>query len=584
MAVQTSSALQHLTQTVHQWEQRRRWQQVNLWMPRAVMVALGLAVMAAAASRLTPLLSDSQVLWLTGGLVALAALTVLGGVLLRPRSTLKAAQRFDLRFGLRERVSTALELIGGTIHSDPALSAHQIDDAVGVVASVDVRQRIPFVVDWRAWSIVASLAVALILLLVLVPPAQAQTAEEVRQQAVIEDAAESVRDAMQDIAADNTLGEDERRQLLEALQSNLNTLRDEDITAEEAFATLKETESLLAEQGEQSTLSAEELQAALAAAAQAMNQVQPENEGEQPSAESAAAAAAALAQMLEQMTPEERQALEEALAQAQQQMMQAGEQAAAQELQNAQQALQQGDLAQAQQALENAAQQMQNAQQQAGDQQQSGENLQQQAQNFSQLQEQLGEQPQPQQQNNSDQSGSEGEGSESGEQPGQGSGTGQGQSGDGTDNTMSGESGTTNNADDGGQTQTGAGAAGAGDGQGDLGEDVSAGGAGGSDASDTAEANNNPDGLGVGEYEAIFAPQTQNGSGDDELRLSTDPSEVPAAEGEFAANPTGRSTVPYNEVFSDYANAANRALESDYIPLGMRDLIRQYFSSLEPTR
>lgn len=584
MAVQTSSALQRLTQTVNQWEQRRRWQQVNLWMPRALIVALGGAVIAAAASRLTPLLSDSHVLWLTVGLVAVALLAVLGGVMLRPRSTLKAAQRFDLRFGLRERISTALELMGGAIHSDPALSAHQIDDAVGVASSVDVRRHIPFVVDWRMWAIVASLAVALILLLVLVPPAQAQTAEEVRQQAVIEEAAESVRDAMQDIAADNTLNEDERRQLLEALQSNLNTLRDEDITAEEAFATLKETESLLAEQGERATLSAEELQAALAAAAQALNQMQ-QNEGEQPSAESAAAAAAALAQMLEQMTPEERQALEDALAQAQQEMMQAGEQEAAQQLQNAQQALQEGDLSQAQQALENAAQQMQNAQQQAGDQQQSGESLQQQAQNFNQLQQELGQQPQQQEQNNSNQAGSEGEGSESGEQPGQGSGTGEGQSGEGSDETMSGESSSTNtDSDDGGQTQTGAGASGAGDGQGDLGEDVSAGGGAGNDANDSGEPNNNPDGMGVAEYEAIFAPQTQNSSGDDEIRLNTDPSEVPAAEGEFAANPTGRSTVPYNEVFSDYANAANRALESDYIPLGMRDLIRQYFSSLEPTR
>jgi hypothetical protein len=41
-------------------------------------------------------------------------------------------------------------------------------------------------------------------------------------------------------------------------------------------------------------------------------------------------------------------------------------------------------------------------------------------------------------------------------------------------------------------------------------------------------------------------------------------------------------TVPYNQVFSDYSNAANQALERDYIPLGLRDVVRDYFSSLEP--
>jgi hypothetical protein len=40
--------------------------------------------------------------------------------------------------------------------------------------------------------------------------------------------------------------------------------------------------------------------------------------------------------------------------------------------------------------------------------------------------------------------------------------------------------------------------------------------------------------------------------------------------------------VPYNEVFSDYSEAANRALDQDYIPLGLRDVVRDYFSSLEP--
>jgi hypothetical protein len=52
---------------------------------------------------------------------------------------------------------------------------------------------------------------------------------------------------------------------------------------------------------------------------------------------------------------------------------------------------------------------------------------------------------------------------------------------------------------------------------------------------------------------------------------------------ELASNPeTGQSTVPYNQVFARYADAASRALDEQQIPLGMRDYIRGYFSSLEP--
>jgi hypothetical protein len=40
--------------------------------------------------------------------------------------------------------------------------------------------------------------------------------------------------------------------------------------------------------------------------------------------------------------------------------------------------------------------------------------------------------------------------------------------------------------------------------------------------------------------------------------------------------------VPYDEVFSDYSDAANQALENDYIPLGMKDVVRDYFTSIEP--
>ena len=42
------------------------------------------------------------------------------------------------------------------------------------------------------------------------------------------------------------------------------------------------------------------------------------------------------------------------------------------------------------------------------------------------------------------------------------------------------------------------------------------------------------------------------------------------------------SLVPYEEVYSDYRRAAYIALEEEYIPLGLREYVKDYFTSLEP--
>jgi hypothetical protein len=96
---------------------------------------------------------------------------------------------------------------------------------------------------------------------------------------------------------------------------------------------------------------------------------------------------------------------------------------------------------------------------------------------------------------------------------------------------------------------------------------------------------NNPDGQqGTGgNMPLIYAPQRIGGElGENEIILEPDGSGAPVVQGEFAENPTGANAVPYNEVYGEYAEDANRALESDYIPLGLRDVVRDYFTSLEP--
>jgi hypothetical protein len=105
-------------------------------------------------------------------------------------------------------------------------------------------------------------------------------------------------------------------------------------------------------------------------------------------------------------------------------------------------------------------------------------------------------------------------------------------------------------------------------------------------AQNQSQPDNNADGLGEGEFEAVNVPRRIGDAPNDgsSVELEPDASNSPLREGDFSENPTGQVTVPYNQVFSDYAGAANRALDSDYVPLGLRDVVRDYFTSLEPRR
>ncbi len=57
---------------------------------------------------------------------------------------------------------------------------------------------------------------------------------------------------------------------------------------------------------------------------------------------------------------------------------------------------------------------------------------------------------------------------------------------------------------------------------------------------------------------------------------------VPVGDAPLPAPESGRANVPYREVYADYAAQAGAALEGSYIPLGMKQYVRDYFSSLEP--
>jgi hypothetical protein len=47
-------------------------------------------------------------------------------------------------------------------------------------------------------------------------------------------------------------------------------------------------------------------------------------------------------------------------------------------------------------------------------------------------------------------------------------------------------------------------------------------------------------------------------------------------------NNVSPAQVPYEQVYGDYRQQAGSALDNDYIPQGYKDLVRDYFTSIEP--
>ena len=43
------------------------------------------------------------------------------------------------------------------------------------------------------------------------------------------------------------------------------------------------------------------------------------------------------------------------------------------------------------------------------------------------------------------------------------------------------------------------------------------------------------------------------------------------------------SYVPYQDVYSDFYQYANTTLDRSYVPLSVKDYVRDYFSSLDPS-
>jgi len=577
-----------LLRLLARWDRRLRLQQSLIWGPRGVSAGLAIGIIGALLARVQPWL-------LPADLAALAGLAALLGLVLAlvivwavRRDTLQTARAFDRRFALKERVSTALELAAGRIRSPNAeITARQVADTLSRAERIDARAYLPLRLRRRDWAVLAALLLALAALLLIENPQNNVLAQEQALQSAIAQQAADLQDLREQIANSTELDESTRQEMLQELDDAIETLQQQELSQEEAVATLADLAQAMQDIAAQADIPPAQQQAFDQAAQELAQQsgelAQALDEG---ALDQAAEAMQDLAQNLGQMSLAEQQDLAQALDNAAEALAETNPDLA-ESLQQAAEALRQGNPEAAQQALEQAAGQLQQQQQELA---QSTNDAGQQMASQAMHQANAGAQriaqagtgsAYTQQQTNtsggnspSPISGGQGQGMDS-NQTGQSGQSGQGEQGQSTGEGMS-----AGNQGGQGMEQTQGTGGGAGDSPGEGQE-------GGFQASgDPISQNNTPDGQGLEEYEPIFAPQSVGGEGGPEVQIggSDQPGNVVTNEGELVENPTGQSIVGYNEVFSDYANAANQALESDYIPLSLRDVVHDYFSSLEPGR
>jgi len=515
------------------WDGRRRWAEILKWLPRGLLAGLLIAAMVAAIARIYPVLLNQEVAVFAGALAMIGALISILLVLLKRRSLIIKARYADRKYGLLERTSTAIEIKTGRSQTTPMLAEKQLADAVYTMKMVNTERLLPLRLNWRDLVMLSLTSVLLLLALLLPNPLSKIVVGQRQVNAAIEEQVTTLRAIKEDVQSDTAIAEEQRPQLLAPIEAALEQLQDSNINRELAVAVLSEGAADLREISETYDTSA--LRDTLGETGKSLS--------ENPISQSAgqalqrgdlAAAGSALNSMADQLPThslEELSGLGSDLEEIANGLKEVDPDLA-RKLEQAAAALQQGDVSSAQQALrEVAATLQQRALEQAA------------ARRATVAADEITE------------------GSQQVAQAGQ-----PGQQADGLGQNQ-------------GQTDQGAGS------------ESSDGQAQGQGQGAESEHGNNPGGPGPGggHAENVFVPGPAFLDGEQGVDVElpaecvTDPescgyllSERPTAIGEE------QSLVPYDQVFSEYRDVAYQTLESQYVPLGLRHTVRDYFSSLEP--
>ncbi len=549
------------------WRLRLRdgWQlaQRTLWW------AMLLSVLVLVVGRLWPI----EQLWIWALIpTAVWLVGVIGYTLFRPQPVLRVARRVDAELHLKERLSTSLVIdgVGGKQIPEALKASFQPElvdqlhaDALHTMRGIDAVRDFPLRAERRA-LLFSTVALAAALALLFLPNPMDGVIRE-RQEVVRETQrqAEQIDRLRDQVKNAQEMSPEERDALLKRLAELSRQLHANTGNREEALANLSNLEESLRQKLDPKAGQRQAMLEAMAAQLQALSQ----NE-KNPSGDLAAAAEAIqqLAEQMKSMSEEERQALAQQMAQMAARAAQAGDSQLAQTLAAMSQAAQSGDLQAASQAAQQAAQAMQQTQGELADQKAFSQTLNQ-LQNSRQAVANAGQQGQQRAQGqnaqgqNQGQSGQNGQGQNGQGQNGQGQQSGQGQGNQGQQpgqGQAGGGGGTTANTLPGGK-RTGQ----AGDPQGQA----------------------NPGGVGQLDSQ-VYVPREKRPQGDGELFIPGQDTDQGNTQTNSQRDPTTGSSnpalVPYQAVYQSYLDSAAQAMDQSYIPPGLKDYVKEYFSQLEP--
>lgn len=523
-----------IRQPLQTWILRLRFHRALVWALRGLIAGLAGALIVGGLGLAQARILRAEFLWLVALGATLPPLIFGWTAALWRIHPLDAARRFDLLFHLDERISTALELIQGPQQTQPDLLARQLTDAADAAQTVDVRSQFPLRLARREGLIVILLAAALSLAW-FNGAARFQAAQQADAvEKAVEEQVSQIEELIKEIEANPALTDEQKQALAEPLKQAQQSLEDN--------PSLENSVSVLTSSGEELQKMSDPQAQQLAESLQQAGKELANQEGsplEQVGKDLAQGevvnAASKLANIdVSQLSPEEQAQLAEQL-QSMAEASKTNNPALANQLEQAAQALQNGDEQAAQQALENAAQSLAQAGQQAA----SSQVAQQAA---SQLQEGAGQVLATGGDPQTAQAGQSGQGSNQDGQNSPEGGAGSGSGNEAGSNPGGSEAGT-----------------------------------------DPIDQTNQSDG-GESTYEQIYAPQLLGGEGDQQVTLpsSGDNNGDVIGQGPVTPGEPGASSVPYNEVFAQYQQAYNEAIENGEAPPQFIDIIRNYFDSLEP--
>ena len=556
----TLLGMDELLELIHSWATRSKLQSSLRWLFFGLACGLGVALAVAILARVFPLFSTSSLIAFAILCAILGTFSALGVPWLRTwRITPTVwAQHFDQQFKLKERLSTALELREGTLNtSNVPLRRQQQTDAAQVARKLDIRSLLPLRISWRYALYAAAIGIALVITIALPNPQQQVLANRAQMQQALNDQLQQLELAKQQIQASQSLTNEQKQQAIQALDDTQKALSDPSTTPEKALAAINDAQSKLDELRDQTTQDqVNDLQRA--------GQSLTPNELTNPLANSlensdlnqAADQMRNLTQNNGQpMTDQQRQQLADQLEQMARNIQNSNGTAAQQLRQAAQQLRSQQDQA-AQQTLNQVADELnQTAQKQAANQQMSEAQS-----SMEDTRRALSEANQQAQANANGQNAGAQQ-----NQSGQQDSTGQ------SATTQSDAQSQPGNAQNNSQSSA--------PGQQSQSESMT--------QSDTAPSKISNDGTSehhedTGSDASVMNPQRINAAGENVVLPNDKGQNVPNPNAQANPGVSNDATVPYQQVYPQYAKTADDAISNGQVPSDLRDYVRDYFSSLDP--